>query len=135
MVVHHHEVEIPPDLQIARMGDLVVAHAEASRELVITIYPVTTLTAEHWIRRTLVDGTPHDVQSEACAIGSHRCERVTFRQSQLRRVVVFLVTRDGSNGRLPFVLASTDQRHDILFEAVVASARGTRSDPFSMWAE
>ncbi len=43
--------------------------------------------------------------------------------------------RDGSNGWLPLVLMCTDERHDHLFDTIVASVRGTRSDPFAMWID
>lgn len=135
MVVHHHELEIPPDLHVASVGDIALVHGAAERELVISIHPVTQLSAKRWIRTTLVDGPVDDARYTTCLVGAHRCERVTIDQPKLRRVIVFVETRDGSNGWLPLVLACTDDRHDQLFDTMIASLRATRSHPLSMWID
>jgi len=135
VLAHHHELEVPPDLQIASAGDVVVLHGDAARRLVISIHPVTALGAERWIRSTLVDAPIVETRYESWSAGPNRCRRVTITQPALRRVVVFVEPRDGSDRWLPLVLASSDDRHDRVFETLVASARDTRSHPFAMWLD
>lgn len=128
-----HDLALPPDLHVARVGDVVLVHGEPQRELVITIHPVTTLPVDRWVRATLADVPLVTLTPEIETVGEHRCTRVTLQQDRLRRVVMFVATNDGTGGSLPLVLASTDDRHDALFEAVVASVRGHH--PLRHWMD
>lgn len=134
MLVHHHHLEIPPELVISNVGEIVIAH-EPSRELSLFVYPVTSLAPERWVYRMMTDGAGLQARYEDQEIGEQRCRRVTSTHDTFRRVILFIETRDGSEGWLPLLLFAKDGRHDDLLETIAASVRATRVHPFQMWIE
>lgn len=135
VLVHHHELDIPPGLRVTNVNDIVIAHDARSRELSIFIYPVTDIPPERWVYRMTSDGPALEISYGQVVVGDHRCWRVVSTHPAFRRVIVFVETSDGSEGWLPIVLVAKDDRHDPIVEALAASVRPTRTHPFQMWID
>lgn len=133
VIVHAHEIDIPHDLVISVVGEVVIAY-DSTHRFALSIFPVTRLPASTWMSTRMFDGSV-EVHLEDVVVGAHRCRRVIALHPTFRRIVLFVETRDGTNGWLPLVLVARDACYDDVLEAAVASVRATRAHPLQMWLE